>query len=167
MTHQNHAIVPSPESTVPQQPTLKREGNLRFAGMLSAGYPEDPTALGTEVKRRLGDQTVRFLGPTFLLFTTAPHGHPREWECYVGTALTGLPRAPEGVVVEDYSGLYALTQPHQGSIMDLAATHRNLYEHGRSLGYQCRPYWRVALWRKRLADGNPLPATEVSVFLDK
>jgi hypothetical protein len=150
-----------------QQPTLKREGNLRFAGVLAKGYPEDPAAMAAEVRQLLGNQGVRFLGPAFLLFSLAPEGKAREWECCVGTALTGLPRPPHGVVIEDYSGLYALTQSHTGSIQELANTHRLLYEHGRSLGYQCRPYWRVSLWRKRLADGNPLPATEVSVFLDR
>jgi hypothetical protein len=106
-------------------------------------------------------------GPTTILLNLPPEGLPTAWECQVGTAITGLARPGDGMAIEDYRGLYALTQVHQGTIRDIASTHRRLADHGRSLGRGVRPYWRVALWRRRLADGNLLPATEVSVFLDR
>lgn len=148
-------------------PILKREGNLRFVGTASRGYPHDPEDLVDAVKRRLTGLDVRCYGPPALLFSVPPEGRPEEWECQVGTAMVGLPNAPEGVTIEDFSGLYALTISHTGSILALADAHRRVSDHGRSLGYRIRPYWRLALWRRRLADGNCLPSAEVSVFLDK
>ena len=57
--------------------------------------------------------------------------------------------------------------PHAGPIRDLDSTHRRLVEHARTLGHVVRPYWRLALWRKRLADGNALPLAEVTVFVER
>lgn len=149
------------------EPLLRREGNLRFAGLACPGYPEDPWAICAEVRRLLAGEKVDFIGPPTLLFSLPPQGAAADWECQVGLALSGLP-APRGTLaIEDYSQLSALSLPHPGPIADLAATHRRLADHGRSLGHQVRPYWRLALRRRRLADGNGLPVSEVAVFLDR
>jgi hypothetical protein len=149
------------------EPSLKREGNLRFAGLPSPGYPADPLALGAEVKRLLDGQGLNFVGPVSLLFSLPPDGHPREWACQIGSALIGLPRPAGAIAIEDYHALVALTLPHLGPINEIGSVHRRLSEHARAIGYRPRPYWRVSLWRRRLADGNLMPATEVSVFLDR
>jgi hypothetical protein len=148
-------------------PAVRNDGNLRFGGLPCPGYPLDAEALAERVRAGFaGQEGVETYGPTTLLFTLPPHGHPEGWECQVGTALTGLPRPPAGMTVEDYRGLRALVLPHGGAIRDLDATHRRLVEHGRTLGHVIRPYWRLALARRRLADGNVLPTAEVSVFAD-
>jgi hypothetical protein len=149
------------------EPSLKREGNLRFAGVASPGFPTDALATADEVKRSMDGQGLSFIGPASLLFAMPPDSHPREWPCQVGTALIGLARPAEGIAIEDYHGLLALTLPHLGPIAEIGAVHRRLSEHARAIGYRIRPYWRVSLWRRRLADGNLMPATEVSVFLDR
>ena len=150
------------------EPLLKREGNLRFVGLASPGWPADPQALAAEVLRRLDGLEATPYGPATLLFSQSPaEGAPETWECQVGTAITGLPPAVPGAQVEDYRGLYALSLPHAGSVRDLPATWRRLTEHARGLGYRVRPYWRLALRRRRLADGNLLPVADAAVFLDR
>ncbi len=149
-------------------PVFRSDGNLRFAAFAQAGYPEDPEALAARARALLvGQDGVATYGPSTVLVSLPPDELPQAWECQVGTPITGLARPSEGLAIEDYRGLYALTLVHQGSIRELASTHRRLADHGRSLGHGVRPYWRIALWRRRLADGNLLPATEVSVFLDR
>ncbi len=149
-------------------PVLRSDGNLRFAGFARSGYPEDAEALVARARALLvGQEGVESYGPATILVSLPPDDLPAAWECQVGTAITGMARPAEGLAIEDYRGLYALTLVHQGTVRDLAATHRRLADHGRSLGRGVRPYWRVALCRRRLADGNLLPATEVSVFLDR
>jgi hypothetical protein len=157
------------EDTVPaaQQPVLKREGNLRFAGIPAPGYPRDPITLASEVRQLLAGAGATFIGPPLIWFTVPPYGGPHEWECQVGWGITGLPKPAGRVLIEDYARLYAVTAPHAGPISELGTTHQRLSDHGRSLGYLVRPYWRLALWHRRLADGNPLPSAEVSVFLDR
>jgi hypothetical protein len=149
-------------------PLLKREGNLRFAGLASAGYPLDPMALVAELRGRLAGYEVVPYGPATLLFSVPPEeSAPAQWSCQVGVAITGLPKPIAGVQIEDYRGLYALSLPHSGPIRDLPATVRRLSTHGKGLGYRLRPYWRLALRRRALADGNLLPVADVAVFLDQ
>lgn len=149
-------------------PTQRSEGNLRFAGVGRAGYPADAEALAGRVRGLVEAQPgVASYGPATLLFTLPPHDHPGAWECQVGVAVTGLPRPLQDVQVEDYHALHSVSLPHSGPIRDLDTTHRRLVEHARTLGHVVRPYWRLALWRKRLADGNGLPLAEVAVFIDR
>lgn len=149
-------------------PVLRSEGNLRFAGVARSGYAHDAEALVERVRSLMEAQPgVACYGPVSLLFTLPPHGHPETWECQVGLAVTGLPRPVQDVQVEDYHALQAAVLPHAGPIRDLDSTHRRLVEHVRTLGHVVRPYWRVALARKRLADGNVLPLAEVAVFVDR
>jgi hypothetical protein len=149
-------------------PLLKREGNLRFAGLASAGYPLDPLALAEDLRSRLAGLEVTPYGPVTLLFSVAPEdGAPSQWSCQVGVAITGLPTPIPGVQIEDYRALYALSLPHVGPVRDLPVTLRRLSDHGKGLGYRIRPYWRLALRRRPLADGNLLPVADVAVFLDK
>lgn len=149
-------------------PTLRSEGNLRFAGVARTGYPVDAEALADRVRGLVeGQPGVASHGPAALLFTLPPHGNPDEWECQVGVAVTGLPRPVQDVQVEDYHALHAVVLPHSGPIRDLDSTHRRLVEHARTLGHVVRPYWRLSLCRKRLADGNALPLAEVAVFVDR
>nr|MBA3684624.1 hypothetical protein [Planctomycetota bacterium] len=129
-------------------PVLRSDGNLRFAGFAQPGYPEDPEALVERARTLLaGQDGVETYGPATILVSLPPEEMPPTWECQVGIAITGLARPAEGLAIEDYRALYALTLVHQGTIRDLAATHRRLADHGRSLGRGVRPYWRVALWR--------------------
>jgi hypothetical protein len=147
---------------------LKREGNLRFAGVPSIGYPLDPLALGAEVRQRLTGVALVPYGPVTLLFSVAPDElAPAAWDCQVGVSVTGQPVAVPGVTLEDYRNLYALSLPHSGPVRDLALTHRRLVEHAKGLGYRLRPYWRLALRGRRLADGNLLPVADVAVFIDR
>ncbi len=150
------------------EPLLKREGNLRFAGLASEGYPLAPMALVTELMGRLKAHAVSPYGPTTLLFSVPPDdAAPDRWSCQVGLAITGLPTPIAGVQIEDYRGLFALSLPHSGPIRELPATVRRLSEHGKGLGYRLRPYWRLALRRRSLNDGNLLPVADVAVFLDQ
>ncbi len=150
------------------EPIVRREGNLRFAGAACAGYPEDPLALAAAARSAMRDQSIRCLGPATLLFHVAPHDEPpARWECRVGTAIVGLAKPTAELAIEDFLDLHALILPHAGPIADLPATHRRLVEHARALGARVRPYWRLALARRRQADGNILPAAEVAVFLDR
>ena len=148
-------------------PTLKQEGNLRFASFPLTGYPADPWALGERLRGLLDDQEIDAHGALSLWFSGSPEdGTPDTWECQVGLAITGMARGTDGMLVEDYRQLAALSLPHQGPIRELPRTWRKLHDHGRSLGRQVRPYWRLALRDRRLADGNLLPVAEVAVFLD-
>lgn len=150
------------------EPLLKREGNLRFVGMACRGWPADPLALAGEVRSRLVGTTLVPHGPASVLFSLPPEDlPPDQWECQVGTAVTGLPATIPGLSVEDYRGLHALSQPHRGAVRDLPATLRALTDHARGLGHRLRPYWRLALRCRRLADGNLLPVADVAVFLDR
>jgi len=149
-------------------PLLKREGNLRFAGLASEGYPLDPMALVAALRERLAGHEVVPYGPATLLFSVPPEeSPPAQWSCQVGVAITGLPKPIAGVQIEDYRGLYALSLAHSGAIRELPATVRRLSEHGKGLGYRLRPYWRLALRRRALNDGNLLPVADVAVFLDQ
>ena len=149
------------------EPLLKKEGNLRFASLPAPGYPADPWQLADRVRELLDEQEIDSYGPVTLLFANAVIDEPASaWECQVGLAITGMARPMHGMLVEDYRNLVALSLPHQGPIRDLPLTWRALRDHGRSLGRQVRPYWRLALRDRRLADGNLLPVADVAVFLD-
>ncbi len=148
-------------------PTFAREGNIRFAGISSPGYPDDPWALEREVVRLLAGQEVEAYGPATLIFNVAPSDLPASgWECQVGTTITGLGRSMGRMSVEDYRGLHAWTIAHSGPIKDLTSTWRRLADHATGKGQRLRPYWRLALRDRRLADGNLLPSADVSVFID-
>lgn len=150
------------------EPLLKREGNLRFAGLPSVGCPVDALAMGAEVQLRLAGVALVPYGPISLLFSVPPDDlAPSAWDCQVGVAVTGQPVPVPGVTLEDYRNLYALSLPHSGAIRDLGLTHRRLSDHAKSLGYRLRPYWRLALRGRRLADGNLLPVADVAVFIDR
>jgi hypothetical protein len=150
------------------EPLLKSEGNLRFASLASVGYPGDPWLLAERVHELLDEQEIDAYGPLLVWFPGAPgETLASAWECQVGVAITGMARSQQGMLIEDYRHLVALSLPHSGAIRDLPQTWRKLHDHGRSLGRQVRPYWRLALRDRRLADGNLLPVAEVAVFLDR
>ena len=150
------------------EPTLAREGNLRFASLPSRGYPLDPQGLAAQVLHLLEGQEIEPYGPTCIFFNLPPESEPLDLcECQVGTAITGLGRSRGALVVEDYRGLVALSLPHPGPIKELPQTWRRLAEAAAAREEPTRPYWRVALRTPRLADGNLLPLAEVSVFLDR
>lgn len=150
------------------EPAIRSEGNIRFAGSPCQGYPMDVVAQATAVAAKVAQQAgVSAYGPPTLLFTLPPHGEPATWEGQVGTTVTGLPHPVDQVRIEDYHDLRACWVAHSGTIGDLAETHQRLTERARSQGFVVRPYWRVQLWRRRLADGSPLPVCEVSVFLER
>jgi hypothetical protein len=150
------------------EPILKREGNLRFAGVPSAGYPADALTLAASVRERLSGVALVPYGPLSLLFSVPPDDlAPAAWDCQVGVAVTGQPVAVTGVTLEDYRNLYALSLPHSGPVRDLGLTHRRLSDHAKGMGYRLRPYWRLALRGRRLADGNLLPVADVAVFIDR
>lgn len=150
------------------EPLLKTEGNLRFASLASVGYPADPWQLAERVHELLDEQEIDTYGPVMLWFAGAPTDIlPQAWECQVGVAITGMARSQHGMLIEDYRNLVALSLPHSKAIRDLPQTWRTLHDHGRSLGRQVRPYWRLALRDRRLADGNLLPVADVAVFLDR
>lgn len=149
------------------EPLLKQEGNLRLVGFPLTGYPADPLSRAEEVRALLEAQEIDTYGPVTLLFGSNPeHEPPARWEGLLGLACTGLPRPVEGLLVEDYRRLSALSLPHQGPVQDLTRTWRRLQDHGQSLGHRLRPYWRLSLRARRLADGNLLPVADVAVFLD-
>src|SRR5687767_11671352 len=92
------------------EPLLKREGNLRFAGVPSAGYPADALPLAAGVRERLSGVALVPYGPLSLLFSVPPDDlAPAAWDCQVGVAVTGQPVAVAGVTLEDYRNLYALS----------------------------------------------------------
>jgi len=147
-------------------PTLSREGNLRFASLATRGYPRDPWALASEVRRLLEGQDVEPYGPVAIFFNLPPEDLA-TCECQVGTAITGLGRAMGAMLVEDYRGLTSLSLPHTGPIRELALTWQRLEAHAKAQGRATRPYWRLALRTQRMADGNLLPLAEAAVFLDR
>jgi hypothetical protein len=150
------------------EPLLKREGNLRFVSRAERGYPSDVLSIVQDVRAQLTNLALVPYGPATVLITLPPDEQPcRAWECQVGSAVTGQPRTIAGYSVEDYRGLYALSLPHTGPIRQLAQTHAKLVTHATSMSYRVRPYWRVALRARRLADGNLLPVCDVAVFIDK
>jgi hypothetical protein len=150
------------------EPLLKREGNLRLVSMHNQGYPINALALVQQVRDQLTGSTLVPHGAATLWFSSPPTDTaPATWECQVGIAVTGQPTSIAGLIIEDYRGLYALSLPHSGPIRDLAHTHRRLVEHAKSMSYPVRPYWRLALRARRLADGNILPVSDVAVFIDR
>ncbi len=155
------------------EPKLHRLGNLRLACLAGVGFPADPLTVARAVRSLVELQDIHPTGPALVVIATAANAEPpAQWECHTGLAVTGMPRpvpvAGSGqLLVEDYRQLVALTAPHPGPVRDLGRTWTMLAEHARGLGHRLRPYWWVALRRRRLADGNLLPAAEVSVFLDQ
>jgi hypothetical protein len=150
------------------EPQLRRDGNLRLASMSSPGWPDDPWALGALVRDLLDDQDLDPYGPLLVWFTMPPGDDPpARWECQVGWAVAGMPRPDAGMVVEDYRQLTACAVAHAGTVRDLPATWRRLDAHARAAGWRPRPYWRLALRNRRLADGNLLPEAEVALFVER
>jgi hypothetical protein len=151
-----------------QGPRSGHEGNIRFAGLPSDGWPEDPEGLSRRVRTILDDQNADHYGPPTVIVSTPPGELPSSlWDCVVGVAVTGLPQASQGLVIEDYRDLAPLVLPHLGAVRDLPATWARLQARARELGRRLRPYWRVRLSRTRLADGNLLPLAEVAAFLER
>lgn len=155
------------------EPKLSREGNLRIACLAGTGWPADPMAVLTELHRTAEAQGGSPYGPAQIFVAGAPDDEPpAAWEVHLGVAVSGMPRPGalvhgQRVMVEDYRNLVALSLPHAGPTRELGATWRRLAEHGKALGHRIRPYWRVALRRRQLADGNILPSADVAVFLDQ
>ncbi len=150
------------------EPKLAREGNLRFAGLSCPGYPADPFDQVAEVMRLLEGQEVEPYGAAAIFFNMPPSDQlPSMWECQVGTPITGMGRSMGAMSVEDYRQLHALSLPHAGPVRDLGATWKRLEAHARTMNARLRPYWRLALRNRRLADGNLLPIAEAAVFLDQ
>lgn len=154
-------------------PKLTREGNLRLACVAGQGWPADPLLVAAEVRALAKAQGGSPYGPVQILLAGAPDDEPpAAWECHVGCAVTGMPgqgattAGGARLMIEDYRNLVALTLAHHGPVRLLGQTWRRLADHGRALGHRLRPYWRVALRRKALPDGNLLPTAEVAVFLD-
>jgi hypothetical protein len=149
-------------------PVASREGNLRLASIPARGYPPDPFAMAREVQRLLEGQEVEAYGPTVVFVNLPPEDQPPQaWDCQVGTAITGLGRSLGAMTIEDYRQLRSLSLPHSGPIRELGATWRRLEAHARAANQRLRPYWRLALRNRRLADGNLLPLAEVAVFIDR
>lgn len=155
------------------EPKLTRDGNLRIACLAGNGWPADPLAAAAALRLSVAEQGAGHYGPVQIFVSGSPDDEaPAAWEVHVGVAVSGMPRpgatiAGQRVLVEDYRNLVALSLPHPGPVRELGTTWRRLAEHGRALGHRLRPYWRVALHRRQLADGNILPLCEVSVFLDQ
>ena len=155
------------------EPKLTRDGNLRLACLAGSGWPADPLAIAAALRQNLGEQAVEAYGAVQIFVAGSPEAElPAAWEVHVGIAVSGLPRpgavlAGQPILIEDYRNLVALSLPHPGPVRELGSTWSRLAEHGRALGHRLRPYWRVALRRRQLADGNILPTSEVAVFLDR
>ncbi len=155
-------------------PKLIRDGNLRFACLSGLGWPIDPLTVSVEVRRLATQQGGTPQGPIQVFIAGAPDNEPpAAWECHIGLACTGMPK-PGGqsadgqrLMIEDYRNLVALTVPHRGPVRELGQTWQRLADHAKTLGHRLRPYWRVILRRKQLADGNILPSADVAVFLDQ
>lgn len=148
------------------EPTLSREGNLRFASLPCRGYPADPWAMVAEVKRLLAGQDIEIYGAVSIFFSL-PVDDLTSCECQVGSAISGLGRPLGTMMIEDYRQLTALSLPHAGPVRELATTYQRLEAHARAQNRGVRPYWRLALRNQRMADGNVLPAAEASLFLDR
>ena len=149
-------------------PQVRREGNLRFAAVAFQGLPESLIAAYADARTALGEQRVQCYGPPMALFSfPADDDGPHTWPCQVGSGIIGMARHGNGLLVEDYRHLQTLSLPHMESSARLVDTYRQLANHARANGWKVRPYWRLALRRRRLADGNMLPTSEVSIFLDR
>lgn len=155
------------------EPRLTRDGNLRIACLAGDGWPGDPLAVAAALRRSVHEQGASAYGAVQIFISGSPDDElPSAWEVHVGVAVSGMPQpgakiAGQRILIEDYRNLVALSLPHPGPARELGATWRRLAEHGRALGHRLRPYWRVALRRRQLADGNILPTCEVAVFLDQ
>ena len=155
-------------------PVLRRDGNLRLAGLPVPGYPDDPFALGAAARSLAEAGGGEPYGPPLLWFSSPPDERPvATWDAVVGSAITGMARpgaiaaGGQRLVIEDYRDLRALVVPHAGPIRELARTWGRAADAARKQGYRVRPYWRLALLHRRLADGNLHPVAEVSVFIDR
>jgi hypothetical protein len=149
-------------------PRMRYEGNLRLASTHSDGYPHNLEDMFDLVLDDIADQSVNPYGPIVLFFNLPPDDQgPANWPCQIGTAITGLGRASESVYIEDYRSLHALVLNHMPAIKNISQTYKRLRDHALAMGFRVRPYWRIALRRQRLADGNLFPPCEVSVFLDR
>jgi hypothetical protein len=161
-------VVPRRRGVRVAEPLLKREGNVRLVTRTLRGYPDDVLGVVAEVRAQLATTALVPYGPATVLMTLPPDEQPcSAWECQVGCAVTGQPVRIANLAVEDYRALYALSLPHSGPIRQLAQTYAKLAAHATSMSYRVRPYWRVALRARRLADGNLLPVCDVAVFIDK
>ena len=150
------------------EPRMNYDGNLRLASMHSDGFPKDPENCNELVLDEICEQSVNPYGAIQIFFNLPPDDEgPESWPCQIGSAITGLGRASASVFIEDYRGLHSLSLPHLSSIKTIANTYQRLRDHAQAMGFRIRPYWRVSLKRNRLADGNILPACDVSVFLDR
>ncbi len=158
-------------------PTVTRLGNLRFAGIPVTGWPADPLALAEVVRGVVaanpGEPAPAIIGPACLWCSHGPEDTPpARWDGLAGWAITGMVRpgaaAPDGrrLLVEDYRNLVAWTLPHRDAAADLGRTWRRLADAAGAAGRRLRPYWRVCLRARTLADGNLLPVTEVQVFVE-
>ena len=149
-------------------PRMRFEGNLRLASTHSDAYPPDVEYMYDLVLDDISEQPLNPYGPIQIYFNLPPDEQgPANWPCQIGTACTGLGRASEHVYLEDYRNLHALVLNHMGPIKDMSQTYRRLRDHALAMGFRVRPYWRIALRRQQLADGNLYPQCEVSVFLDR
>ncbi|MCX8040522.1 MAG: hypothetical protein RMM29_06520 [Planctomycetota bacterium] len=155
------------------EPKLVREGNLRLMCVAGLGWPREPLRLVDEVRRLAIAQGGEPYGPAQIFVAGNPEEEPLEaWECHVGCAVTGMPRpgactsAGQRVLIEDYRQLVAVTLPHHGPLRRLGDSWRSLAQRAAQQGQRLRPYWRVRLVRRQLADGNLLPLAEVSAFID-
>lgn len=149
-------------------PNVRREGNCRFAALACEGLPANIERTYLDARSALEDQRIQLYGPPSVLFSLpADDDPPSRWPCQIGSAIIGLARNRDGLFIEDYRQLQALSLPHMDSTERLGDTYRRLADHARANGWRVRPYWRLALRRRRLADGNLLPTAEVSVFLDR
>lgn len=154
-------------------PKLTREGNLRLACLTATGWPADPLLPAAGLRDLVAKQGASPYGAVQVFVAGAPGSEPpAAWDVHLGLAVSGMPRPGalldgQRIMVEDYRDLVALSLPHHGPVRELAQTWKRLADHGASLGYRLRPYWRVSLRRRQLADGNILPASDVAVFLDR
>lgn len=149
-------------------PLLRHDGNVRLASLPSPGWPADPWALGDRVRDLLDDQELEPYGALQVWFSVPPGDDPpARWECQVGWTVAGMPHPADGLLIEDYRRLDAFAVAHGGPVRDLGATWRRLDAHARTAGWRPRPYWRLALRDRRLADGNLLPEAEVSLFVER
>jgi len=147
---------------------LQHEGNLRLATLAQDGLPEQPLRVRDEVVERLRAQpALEPYGPAVVLIDLPPaEADPRSWRCQAGCCITGLPEASPPLLFEDYSRLEAFSLPHRGPLDRLHETWSELDRQARGRGWRPRPYWRLALHRRLTPDGNLLPESVVSIFVE-